>query len=427
VRESNLRSVLLIAYHYPPCAMSSGVQRSLSFSLNLPRHGWRPVVLTVDPGSYERTSPEQLRSIPAELPVTRTFALDAARHLAIKGRYWSKAALPDRWRGWWLSAVPRGLRLIREHRIDAIWSTYPIATAHSIGATLARLSGRPWIADFRDPMVETVAETGEVFPKDPALREARLRIEKQTVERATALVFCTSSARHIVQERYANAGGKTLEVIANGYDEAAFVDAESVPRPARAQGRRVLLHSGTIYPGPDRDPTALFQAIRRLADAQVLSRENFELRLRHPSNEEYFARLAAEAGVQDFVTILPPLPYREALAEMMAVEGLLLLQGYPSNPAIPAKLYEYLRARRPILALAHPAGETAAVLRQMAIRTVADLPDVAGIESVLRQWLTASAQLEAELPARDIVATYSRQGQAARLAQLLDGVSAARA
>ena len=52
MRESKLRSVLLIAYHYPPCAMSSGVQRSLSFSLNLPRHGWRPVVLTVDPNNH---------------------------------------------------------------------------------------------------------------------------------------------------------------------------------------------------------------------------------------------------------------------------------------------------------------------------------------------------------------------------------------
>jgi glycosyltransferase involved in cell wall biosynthesis len=427
VPESKLRSVLLIAYHYPPCAMSSGVQRSLSFSLNLPRHGWRPVVLTVDPASYERTSPEQLKSIPAELPISRTFALDAAKHLAIKGRYWSKAALPDRWRGWWLSAVPRGLRLIREHRIDAIWSTYPISTAHSIAGTLARLSGRPWIADFRDPMVETVAETGEVFPRDPALREARLRIEKQTVDRATALVFCTSSARTIVQERYANARSKTLEVIANGYDETAFVEAEQVARPASPQARRVLLHSGTIYPGPDRDPTALFRAIRRLADVKLLTRENFELRLRHPSNEEYFARLAAEAGVQDLVTILPPLPYREALAEMLAVDGLLLLQGYPSNPAIPAKLYEYLRARRPIVALAHPAGETAAVLRQMAIRTVADLPDVDGIEGVLREWLMSGAQLESELPSREVVARYSRQGQAERLAQLLDGLSAARA
>jgi len=427
VAESKPRSVLLIAYHYPPCAMSSGVQRSLSFSLNLPRHGWRPVVLTVDPASYERTSPEQLKSIPAELPVARTFALDAAKHLAIKGRYWSRAALPDRWRGWWLSAVPRGLRLLREHRIDAIWSTYPIATAHSVAGTLARLSGLPWIADFRDPMVETVAETGEVFPQDPALREARLRIEKKTVARATALVFCTSSARQIVQERYANARSKTLEVISNGYDEQAFVDAESVTRPATPQSRRVLLHSGTIYPGPDRDPTALFHAIRRLAAAKLLSRDDFELRLRHPSNEEYFGKLAAEAGVQELVTILPPLPYREALAEMMAVDGLLLLQGYPSNPAIPAKLYEYLRARRPIVALAHPAGETAAVLRQLAIRTVADLPDVDGIEGVLRQWLTASAQLESELPPREKVATYSRQGQAARLAQLLDGLSAGKA
>jgi len=95
VAESKPRSVLLIAYHYPPCAMSSGVQRSLSFSLNLPRHGWRPVVLTVDPASYERTSPEQLKSIPAELPVARTFALDAAKHLAIKGRYWSRGTAPS--------------------------------------------------------------------------------------------------------------------------------------------------------------------------------------------------------------------------------------------------------------------------------------------------------------------------------------------
>jgi len=237
------------------------------------------------------------------------------------------------------------------------------------------------------------------------------------------LVFCTNSAREIVRERYAAARTKPLEVIANGYDEQAFAAAETLPQAAVKQPRRVLLHSGTIYPGPDRDPSALLQALRKLGAEQLISPADFELRLRHPSNEDYFSRLVAENGVADLVTILPPLPYREALAEMMSADGLLLLQGYPSNPAIPAKLYEYLRARRPIVALAHAAGETAAALRSLGIQTVADLTEVTAIEAVLRRWLSERTQLEAQLPSREIVATYSRQGQTARLAQLLDHLS----
>jgi glycosyltransferase involved in cell wall biosynthesis len=403
--------------------MSSGVQRTLSFSLNLRQRGWQPAVLTVRPGSYDLVSPEQLRSIPVDLPVTRTFAPDAARHLAIRGRYWSRAALPDRWHGWWLTAVPAGLRLIRRHGIEAIWSTYPIATAHSVAATLARLSGLPWIADFRDPMVEVVPKSGEVYPKDPALRRARLRVEATAIRRAAGLVFCTNSARRIVEERYADASGKRLEVIPNGYDEQAFRDAEAMPRPPSTGSRRILLHSGTIYSGPDRDPTTLLRAIRHLADERLLAREDFELRLRHPSNEEYFSRIAADAGVAELVTILPPLPYRQALAEMLSADGLLLLQGHTSNPAIPAKLYEYLRARRPIVALVDSEGETAATLRQLGIHTMAPLTEVMAIETLLRLWVTGREVLESQLPSREAISIYSRQGQADRLAELLNQLS----
>jgi glycosyltransferase involved in cell wall biosynthesis len=422
--EPRSRNVLLIAYHYPPCAMSSGVQRSLSFSVHLRQHGWQPAVLSVHPSSYERTNPQQLQKIPADLPVTRTVALDAARHLAIGGRYWSRLALPDRWRAWWLTAVPAGLRLIRQHRIDVIWSTYPIATAHLIAATLARLSGRPWVADFRDPMVERVPETGELFPQDPALREARLKVEAVAVNRATRLVFCTGSARRIVAERYPALTDDRLAVISNGFDEQAFRDAEAAPRPARGTSRRVLLHSGTIYPGPDRDPTALFKGIRQLADANVLTPENFELRLRHPSNEDYFRKLAVDTGVADLVTILPPLSYREALSEMLCADGLLLLQGYPSNPAIPAKLYEYLRARRPLVALVDSGGETAAALRELRIDTVAQLTEPAPIAQLLSRWMSAGAQLESALPARETIAAYSREGLTERLARVLDQAAA---
>ncbi len=419
----HIKKVLIVAFHFPPCAVSSGIQRTLSFVKNLPRHDWHPVVLTVNAGAHERTNPSQLKSIPAEAVVATAPALDAARHLSIGGRYWSRLTVPDRWRSWWLTAVPIGLKLIRQHDISAIWSTYPITTAHSIGATLSRLSGLPWIADFRDPMVEHVERTNETFPKDPLLRAARLRVEARAAENATRLVFCTNSARRIVSQRYPDIAENRLAVITNGYDEQAFLDAQQVAGTAdAAPGRRILLHSGIIYPGTDRDPTALFKAIRILATRGLINRDNFQLRLRSPSADAFLHKAAEETGISEFMTIEPAVPYREALAEMMQVDGLLLLQGHTSNPAVPAKLYEYLRANRPIIGLVDPEGETAATLHKAGIET-RDIVDVAGIAQLLEQWLKheGTSRLRATDPQQ--TRNYARETLTSQLAQLLDDVT----
>lgn len=422
MRGSTSPTALLIAYHYPPCAVSSGLQRTLAYSIHLQRHGWSAVVLTVDPRVYDRASGHQLQDIPSNVPVERAFALDVAKDLAIRGRYWSRLALPDRWRSWWLSAVPRGLRLIRRHNVQVIWSTYPIATAHLIGATLARMSGVPWVADFRDPMVEYFPELGQTFPQDPVLRHSRLRVERRAMRRAARAVFCTDGARDIVQERYPEFSAQHLHVIPNGYEERAFGEAEAmVTTPPAAGARRVLLHSGVVYPGADRDPTALFVALRSLASAGIIHAGNFELRLRDPSHVEHFTRLAAAHDIAALVSILPPLPYREALAEMLQADGLLLLQGVTSNPAIPAKLYEYLRARRPLLGLVHPDGESAKTLRKVGIDSVCPLTDSAAIEALLRRWWSGAPAIQ--LPEAQQVVRYSREAQTETLARLFDEVS----
>jgi glycosyltransferase involved in cell wall biosynthesis len=400
------------------------LQRTLSFSIHLREHGWRPIVLTVDPILYERAHPQQLADIPPDVIVERTRAFDAARRFSIRGHYWSRLAQPDRWASWCLSAVPHGLRLIYRHRVDAIWSTYPLATAHLIGATLARLTRLPWIADFRDPMVEFIARTGEYYPIDPVLRRARLAIVARAARGAAHLVFCTAAACRIVKERYPGLNANKLSVISNGYEEQSFIDAESLVPPPAQRERSVLLHSGTVYPGADRDPTALFVALRQLLQQRHIGPRNFELRLRDPSNADHFRQLASIHDISDLVTIEPPLPYREALAEMLSVEGLLLLQGEPSNPAIPAKLYEYLRAGRPIIALVHPEGETAATLRLMAIDTVAPLTDAGAIAHLLLQWVSARWQMTAKLPSRLLVSAYSRERLTSRLATTLDEVIA---
>jgi hypothetical protein len=118
--------------------------------------------------------------------VERAFALDASRQLAVRGRYPAFMARPDRWVSWWLGAVPKGLAMIRKYRPQAIWSTYPIATAHKIACTLQRLTGLPWIADFRDPMAQ------DGYPEDRktwqtvklALKSSRTATRKRASKRS---------------------------------------------------------------------------------------------------------------------------------------------------------------------------------------------------------------------------------------------------
>src|SRR5215470_2462779 len=128
--------VLMIAYHFPPLRGSSGIQRTLRFVQYLPERGWQPYVLAPHARAYGAVGDDLMQELPSGLVVERAFALDAARHLAIRGRYLGGLAIPDRYVYWVLGAVPAGLGLIRRYRPKVLWSTYPIATAHLIGYLL---------------------------------------------------------------------------------------------------------------------------------------------------------------------------------------------------------------------------------------------------------------------------------------------------
>lgn len=417
------KRVLMIAFHYPPCGASSGLQRTLAFTRYLDRQGWSPALVTVAPGAYPSTSDALVDAIPAGMPLSRPWTIDIARHLSLAGRYPAFLAVPDRWRFWRYSGLRAALRLVREFKPDLLWSTYPIATAHAIGASLASRTGLPWVADMRDPMVEYDDLSKTWFPTDPAVREARLKIEAEVAARASGVVFCTDGARRIFRERYAGRTAASLSVVANGYDESAFARAESEARAAgetRREGFHAV-HSGTVYPGTDRGPDALFTAIRELADCDRLP-AGFLLTLRASGHDDYLRTLIDRFRVQDLVELAPALPYHQALVEMLHADALVVLQGHTSNPAIPAKVYEYLRARRPILALVHPDGDTARLLSDKEIAACAPLDDAQSIETALG--LLLSRHADGVLPAtpESTLRTYCREDQTAQLATVLDQV-----
>jgi hypothetical protein len=396
--------------------------RTLNFAKYLPGQGWEATVLSARDPAYERSSLDLVAEIPPGCGLLRAPALDAARHLSIRGKYWGPTAWPDRWVTWWPGAVWKGIAAIRAAQTTPapyrmVWSTYPITTAHLIGGAVSAWTGLPWVADFRDPM------TTDTYPSPGARRWIWRRIERMAVERARLCVFTTSSAAEAYSARYP-AARERMVVVENGYDEGAFREATPA-RPGLDDGTLLLLHSGGIYP-KDRDPSAFFVAVQRLVEEGAVERQRLCVRFRASGHDDYVRELAQRHGVADIVDIAPPVPYRLAIGEMMGADLLLLFQGRQFNTQIPAKIYEYLRAARPLMGLVDHAGQTARVLSGYGGTSVVDIGSSDEIIVALRAWLASRLDPSTQTTLQGNVQTVranSRESQAATLARYLDGLA----
>lgn len=375
-------------------------------------------MLTVNPRAYPQIGHDQMSDIPSDIMVKRAFGLDASRHLSFKGIFPDFLNLPDRWSTWWLGAVLSGMRLIRREKPKLIWSTYPIATAHLIGLTLSKLSGLPWVADFRDSMTE------EHYPSNPRQRSVYQWIERKTVHRAAKVVFTTPGTVKMYQDRYPALDMDKFRCITNGYDEENFQNAEKNYGNTQNNNNKVkttieLVHSGILYPS-ERDPRKFFEALARIQTQSPAKVTNLRVTLRATAHDEIINGLIQEYGIERIVKLMPSIPYEEALKEMLGADGLLIFQATNCNHQIPAKLYEYLRARRPILALTDPSGDTAGTLLNENIHSIAALDNAEEIEKVLIKFLEEVTHNTYKLPNENAIKKYSRRSQAYELSELFD-------
>jgi hypothetical protein len=281
-----------------------------------------------------------------------------------------------------------------------------------IGDALARMSRLPWIADFRDPMAQ------DDYPSDPVTWRQFSHIEANTIRHASRSVFVTQGAAAEYSARYPEARER-IRVIENGYDEASF---EGIVKRKSGQAlpiRLLIVHSGVVYPS-ERDPTALFAALSALRQAGRLYPKDVLIRFRAPVHNSLIRDLAQRFHVQDFIEVAPRAPYRDALAELVTADALLVLQAANCNFQVPAKLYEYMRAGRPILGLTDPVGDTAGVMRRAGILHIAALEDERAIAEELSRFIDDVRRGKVPLPDETIVRQASRRERTAELASVLN-------
>ena len=406
-------NILLVAFQFPPMSGSSGLLRVLKFCRHLPEFGWTPTVITANPRMYEETNERQLDLIPPGLEIVRASGLDTRRHLSVRGRYLRFLAIPDAWVSWSVGAVASALRVMRQKKIDVVFTTFPVATAILIGLILHYMKGIPWVVDFRDSMTE------DNYPRNPATWRTWRWLEKQAIRRASLILFTARSAIRMYRKRYPELLEQKCLLLPNGYDEEDFAHLPlSLREPSQPVRPLRLLHSGLVYP-EERDPWPFFRALARLHKEGRISPETLNVNLRAPGFEETYAAAIRDLDLLGIVHLLPRIPYTQALQECSDVDALLVMQAANCDHQIPAKAYEYLRIGKPILALTTQTGDTAALLKETGGATIADLANEQEIAEVLPAFLNAVRSGAHSSPDPIRVRQYARQNQAKVLADAL--------
>ena len=454
-----LRKVLVLAYRFPPQG-GGGVQRTLKFVKYLPQRGWLPVVHTVSNAYSALQDPTLLAEVPQSVRVYRTPTLECERlarvvaGLGLTARPRStedrapamadgggggargllraglKAArdvlfrhvlIPDPQIAWLPAAVARSLYLIRKEGVSVVYSSSPPNSGQVVALLVKRLSGRPWVADFRDEWTEGIRRK-LAYQRSPRRGRVEAALERAVVRAADHVVVTTAKAREHFLRKYPFVGAEKVSMITNGFDPADFAQP-----PA---GRRVLdgSHFNVTLTGNVEamfDALPFFSMVRELADEDAGIRASLRVNFvgtRRGKYDDYLRDHQLDATVRyvDYV------PHRVSLQYLAESDVLFLCQipVYESASAkLSGKLFEYLYMRKPILALTLP-GLTADILSRSGLGTVVDPDDRAGIKEALRALYLGWRDGRPLPPVDDAyIGQFDRVRQAGHLAELFDRVA----
>lgn len=421
--HSPRRQLLLVTFHYPPSNSSSGGLRPLTFSRYLHDFGWGVTVLTVPAHCHESTDPALLDLVPPWVQVHRPRCYDSKRVFAIRGRYPQALAIPDRFVSWVPFAVRAGREIVRRQAIDAVLSTSPIPSAHLVALGITAGRRLPWIADFRDPWVET--EGNEVY--GPLRQRAELALERAVIRRADIVMATTPELGTYLRDRYPRLAADKIRAVYNGFEEGDFVDLT----PQQTEASFAIVHAGLLDPHY-RNPAPFLRAFRACLDSGVLPRDARAVFLGAGpwAAGGGLTDIITTLGLTDAVRIEPRVPYRAALARLAGASSLFLLQGGDdTRMLIPAKAFEYLRTGRLILTGAPPSSATGRLAAAFSGTFVAAPDDTQALthalESLVSAWRAGHGEVDRSAEG---LMRYSRRSAAGALAEILeDLVPAARA
>ena len=429
-----MRHLLVVSHFFPPMG-GGGVQRITKFVKSLEAHGWRATIVAGRPEDYWMRDDTLAGDVPGSARVLRiagASGIGVLRRVRPSGvgprrssrlfgglrRAASWFLVPDTYIGWRPFALGAARAALENDPADALLSTGPPETNHLVARTLRQATGLPWVADFRDPWFGLHLHPAPT----PWHRSRHARYERAVLSEPDAVLATTAWLADLLRSRAPHS--QRIELVRNGYDPADFAGA--APPPPSPESPLRLVHTGMLT--LTRSAEGLFRALAMLrAERPDLDRA-FEVELvgaRESRNDALWSAL----GLGDRVRFRDYVPHAEAIAAMRAADVLVLIKHVEPRfrGLIPGKLYEYMGAGRPILALV-PESESADIVRDLGWGEVVPPDDPPAIASALVRLLEhkRSGGLSSVYPCRGRE-RFERPEQARALAALLDEIVTARA
>ena len=374
--------VLIVSLYFPP-AGGGGVQRPLKFATHLPELGIETHVLAPDDPKWVHRDDE--------LPPPMLAWVHRARYLGPKGRkpaeelhgtqglvrlskqaqlFGRRLLVPDENVSWNLTAIPAAIRIVRNEGIDVVVTTSPPSSVHLVGAAVKRATKVKWVADLRDSVVAHPHRSAERLIVR-AKEQGEHAVAKLIASQADAIT-CVSEA--IADEMRERSPRGPVVTIANGSDFDDFTGLEHRP-----SDRSRLTHTGSFF--GKRDPRPFLTALKQSGLEDVVVRFLGDFRA---ADREWAETL--ELG--DKLELIDYAPRRASLELQRDSEALLLLipeAGGRGKGVLSGKVFEYLAAERPILAVVPPDGAAAELIRNAGAGVVVAPDDVDGMAAALRE------------------------------------------
>lgn len=418
--------VLIITYYWPPSG-GSGVQRWLKFIKYLPDFGIRPIIFIPENPEYAMTDSSLEKEVSPDLEILRGKIWEPNKLLARLGGGQKDASagfldskpsliarilrfvranffIPDARCFWIKPSIKRLKSYLKDNRVDFVITTGPPHSVHLIGLALKRDLGLKWVADFRDPW--TSIDYFQNLPLTSASRKKHIRQEGEVVSTADRVVVVGEQMK-----REFLTYNDAVHVIANGYDT---IEGQE---PVDLDAEFTLTYAGLM--NADRNPEHLWKVLGELASEDEQFANQLKIRIVGSCSTEVLNSIEAQ-GLNQNLDYLGYQDHEQVSKYQRSAQVLLLtVNRVPSAGGIvTGKIYEYMQARRPVMAIGPVDGDLAGILEETQCGVIADFSDEDGMKKVIIRFYQRFKRRDLNVNSRGIE-KYHRRNLTGELFEML--------
>ncbi len=411
-----MKKALIITYYWPP-AGGSGVQRWLKFVKYFRDFDVEPVIYTVDNPKFPIEDKSLVKDIPINIEVLKQPIREPNNIFSLFGKKKKESAgflnptpsffgkliqyiranyfIPDARKFWVKPSVNYLKKYLKENNIDVVITTGPPHSMHLIGLKLKKQLGIKWITDFRDPWTEI-----DYFHQLPLTKKALKKhhyLEKEVLENADSVLVVGDTMKENFDKFNNN-----VFTITNGYD--GVISGSDI----ELDSKFTLTHIGLM--NADRNPTMLWRVLAEIIKEEKEFSGDFELKLIGKVDTSVKKDIQ-NYNLSECVQIVDYVSHNEVIQYQNKSQVLLLIvNNVPSaDQIITGKIFEYLMAKRPILAIAPTKGDLSEIISKTNSGDVIDFNDAKKLKSIILELYSTFKKGKLTIESKNIEQFHRRE------------------